>query len=173
VSTYVAGVAVMSIGLGAIAALDVEQDAPEANITGIGDALWWATTTVTTVGYGDRYPVTTEGRIIAVALMLVGVAVVGAVTGSVARMDGRSGCPRRGGVADRRVTPSRFRTRTRARGGASIPAAYSAERGTRPITHGLHTATRNGGGRCTTSRGRNCRSAAVSGTFSGASAPAY
>lgn len=74
----------MSIGLGAIAVLDVEQDHAGANITTFGDALWWATTTVTTVGYGDRYPVTTPGRFIAVVLMLVGIAVVGTVTGSVA-----------------------------------------------------------------------------------------
>ena len=46
--------------------------------------MWWATTTVTTVGYGDRYPVTTEGRFIAAALMVVGISVVGAVTASVA-----------------------------------------------------------------------------------------
>lgn len=84
VSTYVAGVAVLAVLLGAIAVLDAEQDSAEANITSFGDALWWASTTVTTVGYGDRYPVTTEGRFIAVALMIVGIAVVGAVTASVA-----------------------------------------------------------------------------------------
>jgi voltage-gated potassium channel len=84
VSTYVVGVAVVSVGLGAVAVLDVEQDAKGANITTFGDALWWACTTVMTVGYGDRYPVTTEGRFIAVALMIVGVAMVGAVTASIA-----------------------------------------------------------------------------------------
>src|SRR6266508_1257773 len=61
-----------------------KQDADGANITTFGDALWWSTTTVTTVGYGDRFPVTTGGRLIAVALMVGGIAVVGAVTGSVA-----------------------------------------------------------------------------------------
>lgn len=84
VSTYVAGVAILAVFLGAIAVLDVEQDSPDANIASFGDALWWASTTVTTVGYGDRFPVTTEGRFIAVALMLVGIAVVGAVTASIA-----------------------------------------------------------------------------------------
>lgn len=84
VSTYVAGTAVMAVGLGALAVLDVEQDAAGANLTEFGDALWWAVTTVTTVGYGDHYPVTTEGRLIAVALMVVGIALVGAVTASVA-----------------------------------------------------------------------------------------
>jgi len=84
VSTYVIGVAVVSVALGAIAVLDVEQDAKGANITTFGDALWWACTTVTTVGYGDHFPVTTQGRFIAVALMVVGIAMVGAVTASVA-----------------------------------------------------------------------------------------
>ncbi len=84
VSAYVAGTAVMALFLGAIAVLDVEQDAAGANITTFGDALWWSATTVTTVGYGDFYPVTAQGRFIAVALMVVGIAVVGAVTASVA-----------------------------------------------------------------------------------------
>lgn len=84
VSTYVAGTALMALGLGAIAALDAEQDSPGANITTFGDALWWSATTVTTVGYGDHFPVTTTGRFVAVALMLVGIACIGAITAGVA-----------------------------------------------------------------------------------------
>jgi voltage-gated potassium channel len=84
VATYVAGAAVMSVGLGSIAILDVEQDAAGGNIRTFGDALWWSATTVTTVGYGDRYPVTTQGRFIAIGLMVVGIAMVGAITASVA-----------------------------------------------------------------------------------------
>jgi voltage-gated potassium channel len=83
-AVYVAGVAVMAVGLGSIAILDAEQNSPDANIRSYGDALWWTCTTLATVGYGDRYPVTTEGRLIAVALMLVGIGLVGAITGSVA-----------------------------------------------------------------------------------------
>jgi len=83
-TVYVAGTAVLAVGLGAIAGLDVERGDPDANITTFGDALWWATTTVTTVGYGDRFPVTLEGRLVGVALMLVGISVVGVVTASVA-----------------------------------------------------------------------------------------
>ena len=82
VSTYVFGTAVMSALLAAIAILDAEQDASGANITTFGDALWWSATTVTTVGYGDFYPVTLAGRLIAVALMIVGIATVGAVIAS-------------------------------------------------------------------------------------------
>jgi voltage-gated potassium channel len=64
--------------------LDAEQDASGANITTFGDALWWSATTVTTVGYGDLFPVTTTGRFVAVALMLVGIACIGAITAGVA-----------------------------------------------------------------------------------------
>ena len=84
VSFYAAGIALMAVGLGSLAVLDAEQDARGANITAFGDALWWSATTVTTVGYGDHFPVTTQGRFIAVGLMIVGIGLVGAVTASVA-----------------------------------------------------------------------------------------
>jgi voltage-gated potassium channel len=84
VATYVVGTAVGAVMLGAVGILDAEQDASGANIKTFGDALWWAATTVATVGYGDRYPVTTSGRFIAIGLMLVGIAMVGALTASVA-----------------------------------------------------------------------------------------
>ena len=74
----------MALMLGSIAVLDAEQDAEGANITTYGDALWWAMTTVTTVGYGDHFPVTFEGRLIAAVLMLVGIALVGVVTAALA-----------------------------------------------------------------------------------------
>jgi voltage-gated potassium channel len=79
VSTYVFGTALLAALLAALADYDAEQDVPDANITSFGDALWWSATTVTTVGYGDRFPVTTEGRLVAVVLMLVGIVTVGAI----------------------------------------------------------------------------------------------
>ena len=63
---------------------DAEHEVSGANITNYGDALWWAFVTVTTVGYGDYYPVTFEGRAIAVLLMLSGLALVSVITGSFA-----------------------------------------------------------------------------------------
>lgn len=84
VTLYVIGSAVAAVGLGALAMLDAERYAPGANITTFGDALWWATTTVMTVGYGDLYPVTTQGRFVALAVMVVGIALVGSVTAAVA-----------------------------------------------------------------------------------------
>jgi len=83
VLVYVAGAASVAVGLGALAVLDAERSAEGANITTIGDALWWACATVTTVAYGDRFPVTAEGRVVGVVLMVVGIGVVGAVIASV------------------------------------------------------------------------------------------
>lgn len=81
---YVVGAAVAAVFLGALAELDAERGAPGANIESFGDAVWWACTTVTTVGYGDHFPVTTTGRLVAVVLMVVGIALVGSVTAAVA-----------------------------------------------------------------------------------------
>lgn len=76
--------AALLVFVAAVAALSVERDAEGSNIGDIGDALWWASTTITTVGYGDRFPVTTEGRLIGVALMALGIALVGVLTASIA-----------------------------------------------------------------------------------------
>ena len=84
VVTYVVGSATMLVFVGALAVLDVEQAAPDAKIITFGDALWWAMTTITTVGYGDMYPVTPIGRMVAAALMMSGIAVLGVVTASIA-----------------------------------------------------------------------------------------
>jgi voltage-gated potassium channel len=66
-----------SIIIGAFAEFIVESPHPDSKITNFGDALWWAIETVTTVGYGDLYPVTVEGKIIAAFLMIVGIGVLG------------------------------------------------------------------------------------------------
>ena len=70
--------------LGGVAAWSFERDHPDANIEGITDALWWAIVTATTVGYGDAFPVTNEGRAIAVVLMLTGIGMLGTITANVA-----------------------------------------------------------------------------------------
>jgi voltage-gated potassium channel len=81
---YVGGGASLLAFCGALTVLDAERTNPEANITGFGDAAWWAIVTMTTVGYGDRYPTTGIGRLAAVALMLAGIAVLGVVTATLA-----------------------------------------------------------------------------------------
>lgn len=65
---------------GSIAVLEFEVPAG-GNITSAEDAMWWAISTITTVGYGDRYPITSEGRIVAMFLMAGGVGVFGTLSG--------------------------------------------------------------------------------------------
>ncbi|MFC8190121.1 potassium channel family protein [Cellulomonas sp. NPDC057328] len=84
VVTYVGGGVALLVLTGALAVTEAERTDPDATITHVGDGLWWALTTMTTVGYGDRYPVTTTGRFVAVALMIGGVALVGVVTATIA-----------------------------------------------------------------------------------------
>jgi voltage-gated potassium channel len=76
-------IAILMVIFASISILQVENDA-ESNIKTAEDALWWAYTTITTVGYGDRFPVTTEGRAIAVLLMTAGVGLFGTFAGYVA-----------------------------------------------------------------------------------------
>ncbi|MFG1622895.1 potassium channel family protein [Kribbella sp. NPDC049227] len=83
-TTYVVAGAVLLGFVASLAVLDAERGSPEANITTFGDALWWAATTVTTVGYGDHFPTTGEGRIVGVVLMLGGIALVGTITAALA-----------------------------------------------------------------------------------------
>lgn len=81
---YATGATALLIGVAALAMLDAERHAQGAAITSYGTALWWAMETVTTVGYGDMAPVTTTGRMIAGALMIGGIALLGIVTATLA-----------------------------------------------------------------------------------------
>jgi voltage-gated potassium channel len=78
------GSAVILVLATAVMELDVERAAPKANITTFGDAVWWAVSTITTVGYGDHYPVTAAGRAVGIVLMVAGVGIFGAVAASAA-----------------------------------------------------------------------------------------
>jgi voltage-gated potassium channel len=70
-------VSVMLISITSILVLELESNAPDANIQSGPDAFWWAFSTLTTVAYGDRYPVTNLGRIVAMVLMTVGIGLFG------------------------------------------------------------------------------------------------
>lgn len=83
--TSVAILAVLLVIFSSIAILQVEN-APNSNIHTAEDAIWWAYVTITTVGYGDKFPVTTEGRIIASFLMTAGVGLFGTFTAYIASL---------------------------------------------------------------------------------------
>ena len=82
----VAAVSCLLTMSGSMVILNLEKDEPNANIKTPSDALWWSVVTVTTVGYGDRYPVTDGGRVVAAVLMTAGVGLFGTFTGFVASM---------------------------------------------------------------------------------------
>jgi voltage-gated potassium channel len=84
IAVYVASATGLLIGCASLAVLDAERGHASATIRNFPDALWWSVSTITTVGYGDRFPVTSEGRLIAVGLMLGGIALLGVVTASIA-----------------------------------------------------------------------------------------
>lgn len=81
---YVAGASALLVFVAALAVLDTERPTPGASITTFPEALWWAFVTVTTVGYGDLSPITDQGRVIAVFLMLGGIALIGVITATLA-----------------------------------------------------------------------------------------
>ena len=81
--------------LSALAVLNAERGAPQANIETFPEALWWSIVTMSTVGYGEYYPVTPNGRIVATGVMVVGISLLGLVGASVAssvisRLSGRT-----------------------------------------------------------------------------------
>ena len=76
--------ALLLLEFGAALMLAIEIRAPDGNITDASDALWYTYVTVTTVGYGDRYPVTNAGRVVGVLIMTVGVGLFGTLTGFLA-----------------------------------------------------------------------------------------
>ncbi|MBY5945992.1 potassium channel family protein [Photobacterium rosenbergii] len=82
--SLVSAVSILLVIFGAIAILQLEKGVEGSNIQYAGDAVWWAFVTITTVGYGDYYPITYEGRIIAGILMTAGVGLFGTFTGFVA-----------------------------------------------------------------------------------------
>ena len=82
--SFVATVSIILVIFGSISALLFEKGMDGSNIHNAQDAIWWAFVTITTVGYGDFYPVTWEGRVVAMILMTAGVGLFGTFTGFVA-----------------------------------------------------------------------------------------
>ncbi len=84
VTLYAIATAVIITSTCAVIVYDTERKAEVSNIQTLGDAFWWAIVTVTTVGYGDFYPTTLLGRLVAIALMVTGIALVGVITAAIA-----------------------------------------------------------------------------------------
>jgi hypothetical protein len=77
---------ILVLEFGSLWMLALEQGAPGANITTASDALWYVIVTISTVGYGDQYPVTTGGRILGAVIIVIGVGIFGTFTGYLANL---------------------------------------------------------------------------------------
>jgi len=84
IASSIVSIAVVVVAIGAFLVWRVESADPDANIHTFRESLWWAVVTVTTVGYGNLYPVTPQGEIIATVLMVVGISIIGTISATVA-----------------------------------------------------------------------------------------
>ena len=137
----------MVLCVASILVLQFESRSPDANIKTGGDALWWAVVTITTVGYGDYYPVTTLGRLTGVSVMFAGVGIIGALASILASIlvpppkpDDDDAAPAAAAAGARRCVVDRRHPRRahgpagRGQGAARGPAARArlTSRGRRP-----------------------------------------
>jgi voltage-gated potassium channel len=76
----------MVLSISSFLVLQFESRSPDANIKTGGDAIWWGFVTITTVGYGDRFPVTTLGRLVGLLVMFAGVGIIGALASILASL---------------------------------------------------------------------------------------
>ena len=84
IASSIVSIALIIVVIGAFLVWRVESADPNANIHTFRESLWWAVVTVTTVGYGNLYPVTPQGEIIASLLMVVGISLIGTISATVA-----------------------------------------------------------------------------------------
>lgn len=121
-ATLASGLILLLLLVSASVLILMVEVTPEANIKTAEDALWWSMTTITTVGYGDRYPVTTEGRVIAALLMGAGVGLFGVLSGLLASwfMEGEKAAEQRQeAIGDLRILQEEIR-QLRAEVGAQV-----------------------------------------------------
>lgn len=84
VIVYSAVTSILLVYVSSLAVLEAERSAGHPYIRNFGDAVWWSISTITTVGYGEFFPVTFAGRMIAVLLMVGGISLIGTITATVA-----------------------------------------------------------------------------------------
>jgi len=77
---------ILVLEFGSLWILHLEQYAPDANITSASDALWYVIVTISTVGYGDQFPVTDTGRVVGSSIIIIGVGIFGTFTGYLANL---------------------------------------------------------------------------------------
>ena len=77
-------VTILMLEFGSLGMLAIESQSSVSNITTAPDALWYMVVTLSTVGYGDQYPVTTQGRVLGAFVILTGVGIFGTLTGYLA-----------------------------------------------------------------------------------------
>ncbi|HET8988637.1 MAG TPA: ion transporter [Humibacillus sp.] len=79
-------IAILVLEFGSLWMLRLEATSPERNITTASDAIWYVIVTISTVGYGDQFPVTTPGRVLGAVIIVLGVAIFGTLTGYLANL---------------------------------------------------------------------------------------
>jgi voltage-gated potassium channel len=102
-------IGILVLEFGSLTMLQVEHNAPDANITTAPDAMWYVMVTMSTVGYGDQYPVSTAGRVLGTFVIIVGVGIFGTLTGYLANLF--LSPPKERGVPETRNTPADTRHR--------------------------------------------------------------
>lgn len=135
-AVYVVATSVLIVLVGALAVLEAERGHTGSNIHTYPAALWWAVCTITTVGYGDLYPATVEGRLIALALMIGGLGLLGFTTGSLASwiVDRVSDTERPTGMATRADVAALLREIRELRSEVAELRSRQAEDGLKPPT---------------------------------------
>ena len=113
------------LSVASILVLEFESRSPDANIQTGGDAIWWGIVTITTVGYGDFYPVTLLGRLTGIFVMFAGIGIIGALASILASL------------LVSPSTPDRARGARRRRGRASRPAPAAAAPADAPATSAI------------------------------------
>jgi Ion channel len=91
---------ILVLEFGSLWILALEQSAPGANITSASDAIWYVMVTISTVGYGDQFPVTTGGRVLGAVIIVIGVGIFGTFTGYLANVFLAPKPPREEGARD-------------------------------------------------------------------------
>jgi voltage-gated potassium channel len=79
-------IAILMLEFGSLTMLSLEHDVEGANITTASDALWYVIVTMSTVGYGDQFPVSNPGRLLGTVIIIVGVGIFGTLTGYLANL---------------------------------------------------------------------------------------